>query len=260
MRPLFVLFFALLTFTQSSFALTFMPAEKGGFERAKLKAKEEGKMLFLDFYANWCTPCKWMDETTFKDLEIKNLLEQKYIAIKVNIDDFEGFELKSKFDIRFLPTILIFNHEGKMIERVEETIGTQKMRTMLKTHADSNAPFIKHKVNTSPRELVQAPKESVQAQTELVQATYAKTEAPAPQEEPKSMYRMQMGVFSTIEGAGVKSEELKQQFVDKIAIVEHEKEGKIFYKVLLGEFATLNEAKSFKKILEEQFQLPSVIL
>jgi thiol-disulfide isomerase/thioredoxin len=246
MRPLFVLFFALLTFTQSSYALTFIPAERGGFERAKLKAKEEGKMLFLDFYANWCTPCKWMDETTFKDLEIKNLLEQKYIAVKVNIDDFEGFELKSKFDIRFLPTILIFNHEGKMIERVEETIGTQKMRTMLKTHADSNAPFIKHKVNTSPRE--------------LVQNTYVKPDAPAPQEEVKSMYRMQMGVFSTIDGAGIKSEELKQKFVDKVAIVEQEKEGKIFYKVLLGEFATLNEAKSFKKILEEQFQLQSVIL
>lgn len=247
MRPLFVLFFALLTFTHSSFALTFIPAERGGFERAKLKAKEEGKMLFLDFYANWCTPCKWMDETTFKDLEIKNLLEQKYIAVKVNIDDFEGFELKSKFDIRFLPTILIFNHDGKMIERVEETIGTQKMRTMLKTHADSNAPYIKHKVNTSPRELVQ----TSCAKPELV-AT--------PQEETKTMYRMQMGVFSTIEGAGIKSDELKQQFIDKVTIVEQEKEGKVYYKVLLGEFTTLNEAKSFKKILEEQFQLASVIL
>jgi thioredoxin 1 len=247
MRSLLILIFTLLTFTQLTLANTLMTIERGGFEKAKLKAKEEGKMLFLDFYASWCTPCKWMDETTFKDLEIKNLLEQKYIAVKVNIDDFEGFELKSKFDIRFLPTILIFNHEGKMIERVEETLGTQKLRTMLKNHADSNAPYVKHKVNSSPRE--------------SGQNTYAApTTSEEIMDESKTLYRMQMGVFSTIEGAGTKSDELKQQFYDKITIIQQEKDGKIFFKVLLGEFNTLNEAKSFKQILDEQFHMASVIL
>ncbi len=250
MRSLFVLVFALLAFTHMTFATPFIAIEKGGFERAKLKAKEEGKMLFLDFYASWCTPCKWMDETTFKDLEIKNLLEQKYIAVKVNIDDFEGFELKSKFDIRFLPTILIFNHDGKMIERVEETIGTQKMRTMLKSHAESNAPFVKHKVNSSPRELIQKAEPMTIDDSPTVNSNV---------DEVNSSYRMQMGVFSTIEGAGIKSDELKAQFMDKVSIIQLEKDGKVMYKVLLGEFSTMSEAKSFKKILEDQFQMASVI-
>ncbi len=241
MRSLLFLVFALLTINQLSFANTFMTIERGGFDKAKLKAKEEGKMLFLDFYASWCMPCKWMDETTFKDFEIMNLLEQKYIAVKVNIDDFEGFELKSKFDIRFLPTILIFNHEGKMIERVEETLGTQKMKTMLQNHAESNAPFIKHKVNSSPRE--------------LVQNDYTASTSGELTDSAKTMYRMQMGVFSTLESANIKSEELKQQFVDKISIIQQEKDGKILFKVLLGEFNTLNEARSFNRYLMSNFIL-----
>ncbi len=235
-----------LLITFNSLAASEYPAiEKGGFEKAKLKAKEEGKMLFLDFYASWCTPCKWMDETTFKDLEIRNLLDQKYIAVKVNIDDFEGFELKSKFDIRFLPTIIIFNHDGVMIERVEETIGTQKLKDLLKTHAENNAPFIKHKVNTSPRELTQ---------------TTVENTIPEPYvDDTKSSYRMQVGVYSTIEGANTKSEELKKIFEEKITIIQIEKEGKILYKVLLGEFSSLSEAKSFKVILADQFQIASVV-
>ena len=40
---------------------------QGSFTSAKLKASEEGKLFFLDFTASWCTPCKWMEETTFTD-------------------------------------------------------------------------------------------------------------------------------------------------------------------------------------------------
>lgn len=234
-----------LIFTAIGLSANTLPnIEKGGFEKAKMKAKLEGKMLFLDFYASWCSPCKWMDETTFRDQRVLDILNEKYVAIKVNIDDFEGYELKSKFDIRFLPTILIFNPDGKMTDRFEETMGIQKMLGIL-DHSYVNKDNYVHNINTSPREA----------------ATFE-----APKLDPgesmdytKKQYRMQIGVFTTIDKAFKKSEELKQIFLQPVTIIQEDKNGKVLYKVLLGDFGSFTEAKSFKKILSEQFQIEAVL-
>lgn len=92
----------------------------GSFESAKSKASQEGKLFFVEFYADWCTPCKWMDKTTFKDVGVIDLLNNNYVPLKLDIESTEGTDLKQKFEVRMLPTILIFNSQGRMVDRVEK--------------------------------------------------------------------------------------------------------------------------------------------
>jgi len=67
-------------------------------------------LVFVDFYADWCGPCK-MTSPIVEELanEIK---EVKFV--KVNVD--ENPELASQYNIFSIPTFLIFK-DGKVIHQ-----------------------------------------------------------------------------------------------------------------------------------------------
>jgi len=68
------------------------------FEAEVINAK--GRVL-LDFYADWCGPCKMLapvlDELSEKEPEIK--------ILKINVDT--DRELATKFEIRSIPTLIV---------------------------------------------------------------------------------------------------------------------------------------------------------
>lgn len=44
------------------------------------------KKVFVSFYADWCTFCKEMDESTFKSKDVIERLNNEYYAVKMNIE------------------------------------------------------------------------------------------------------------------------------------------------------------------------------
>ena len=106
----------------------------GTYKAAKNKAAAEGKLFFMDFTARWCTPCKWMEETTFADPTLAAYVKENYVALQVDIDDFDGFDLKQQFGINILPSLLIFNSKGDFLEQYEESLSPSRMLAILKKH------------------------------------------------------------------------------------------------------------------------------
>lgn len=63
----------------------------------------------VDFYADWCGPCKMMSPI------IDEIAEDESLTVgKVNVD--ENNELAIKYDIMSIPTILIFKN-GELVNR-----------------------------------------------------------------------------------------------------------------------------------------------
>lgn len=72
------------------------------FENEVLKSD---KKVLIDFYADWCGPCKMMSPVID---EIAEELGNKVKVGKINSD--ENIDLAQKFGIMSIPTIMIFEN------------------------------------------------------------------------------------------------------------------------------------------------------
>ncbi len=79
------------------------------------KAAAEGKPVMIDFYADWCIPCKELDKFTFSQPEVIEL-SRNMIMLKVDLtkgNSPQAKELKKKYNIRGVPTLVFLTPDGQ---------------------------------------------------------------------------------------------------------------------------------------------------
>ncbi len=84
-------------------------------EQAVAQALASGKTVVLDFYADWCVPCKELDEKTFSRPDVAGELAP-FARFKVDLtrNDAADDAIRSRFGVAGVPTIAFFRH-GKEI-------------------------------------------------------------------------------------------------------------------------------------------------
>lgn len=87
------------------------------FRAVVATARSRKQPIFLDLYADWCVPCKKLERETFSHPTVHPVLK-KYLVVKFNIDKPEGRRLARRFRVRFYPTTLMLNSDGREVERV----------------------------------------------------------------------------------------------------------------------------------------------
>lgn len=97
-------------------------------------AGEKGSLYFAYFAADWCAPCRWMEEETFADRELSDYVQQRYLAVRVDIDQQDGRIHQERFQVRLLPSILIFNAQGQLLVRIETAIAAADLLATLRQH------------------------------------------------------------------------------------------------------------------------------
>ncbi len=98
-------------------------------------AIENNEKMIIDFYADWCIPCKELDALTFSDEKVIEKAES-FTAIKVDMTKTlsdETEKVRQKFEIRGMPTVLIIDSHGNEVERITGFVNAEEFLKMIES-------------------------------------------------------------------------------------------------------------------------------
>lgn len=87
----------------------------------------EGKPMVLDFWAEWCGPCRMVSPIID---ELANDYAGRVNIGKMNVD--ENDEVVAQFGIRNIPTVLFFK-DGQMVDKIVGAMPKDKFVTKIES-------------------------------------------------------------------------------------------------------------------------------
>ncbi|MCJ7554684.1 MAG: thioredoxin fold domain-containing protein [Ignavibacteriaceae bacterium] len=128
--------FSVLIIAVSIFAL--VPADKNSIEweyysETALANLDDKKGIIIDFYADWCIPCKELDALTFSDQRVIDL-SKTFAAFKADMTKSVSPEveiLRNKYSIVGVPTVLILDIDGKELYRITGFVNADEFYNIL---------------------------------------------------------------------------------------------------------------------------------
>ena len=97
-------------------APSFAGEHKLSYAEALAKAEETGKVVVIDFFADWCGPCKAFDrDLANAESGIAGALDA-VVFTSIDAEKGEGIELAKKYGVSAFPTYTMMTAEGELIE------------------------------------------------------------------------------------------------------------------------------------------------
>lgn len=88
----------------------------GTYAQVLERAKQENRYVFIDFYATWCGPCKRLDEVTYPDAKVSELLNSM-VPVKWDAEKDPWLATAKQYKVSAYPTLIVLDPSGKEVDR-----------------------------------------------------------------------------------------------------------------------------------------------
>jgi thiol:disulfide interchange protein DsbD len=90
-------------------------SQTDGIDLVLAQAREDGQPVIIDFSADWCAPCRELDETTFRHPQVRAAAKQ-IVMVKIDLTrgpDDAARALLEQYQVRGVPTIVFLDSSGR---------------------------------------------------------------------------------------------------------------------------------------------------
>jgi thiol:disulfide interchange protein DsbD len=98
------------------------------------QARAAHRPVVLDFYADWCLPCKELELKTFSRAEVAEQLE-RFTLVKVDCthdDDPQVAAAKERWQAATLPTLVLVGADGQVARRIDHFVDPEELVALLR--------------------------------------------------------------------------------------------------------------------------------
>lgn len=100
-------------------------------------AQDQNKLIFIDGYANWCIPCKLMEEEVFTNNQVSEYFNKHFVNLKIDLEKGMGPLLAARYNAQVLPAYFVITHDETLIYRFS---GFQRIPELLLHASKARAP------------------------------------------------------------------------------------------------------------------------
>lgn len=111
-------------------------------DKALEKAQVESKPLFIDVYATWCGPCKYLTNNVFTEEELGDYMNENFINLKLDGEEGDGDYLMAEFGLDAFPTMLYLSPDGEELNRIVGAVSADQILEVSKGVIDPTTTLI----------------------------------------------------------------------------------------------------------------------
>src|ERR1700752_4158148 len=102
------------------------------------EARQQGRFVLLDLGTGWCHWCHVMEEVTYTDPAVVDLIRSHYLAVRVDADSRP--DLANRYEDYGWPATIVFNTDGSEIVKRQGYIPPKPMASLLQAIIDDPSP------------------------------------------------------------------------------------------------------------------------